>query len=353
MCVPPSCRLSRVVTFLSRGKKRKKSGVSQWLSTRAATAPRMVNGTPTVNHPPAPQIGSAAKVSEFAESFFLVCAWSTGCVFAIDVTAKVLSLGLRVVTSIPFIGRRKRRRNKKVHNAETYQPYQLPRATSMCPIKPGAPMPTKPGVYWRDTAQWVEYAPHHSALIIDGYNALYQAEYEKSKGTTKSPRSSSSTVSSAAQDNNDGVSALRFFGFLDQRPSSPGTPPSRGLGGGVVAGDLTPVTLRDREWIVALGLIVSKEHPRGAQYTVDLRRGVQVSARGFAREVMIVGKTDAAGPSRGVSKLLKFQCMSSEVGHSGEERDDGTTDTPGMVEGREYSSGGKKHTGVAVSLLPL
>jgi len=39
---------------------------------------------------------------------------------------------------------------------------------NMCPIRPGAAMPTKPGVYWRDTQQWVEYSPAQSALIIDG-----------------------------------------------------------------------------------------------------------------------------------------------------------------------------------------
>jgi cell division septation protein DedD len=55
--------------------------------------------------------------------------------------------------------------------------------TLMCPIRPGAPLPTKPGVYWRDTAQWVEYPTTTSARIMDGYNSLHLAEYKNLAGS--------------------------------------------------------------------------------------------------------------------------------------------------------------------------
>jgi hypothetical protein len=140
------------------------------------------------------------------------------------------------------------RRKPKQHNAEKYQPFNSQPSTrtpvtpnllqrflqcreGMCPILPGAPMPTKPGVYWRDTAQWVEYSPQQSARIIDGYNALHQAEYaHMHTPSTRNLRSSAKSSKTAAA-----VAA------------GPGTPPPpKGIGGGVVLGGLTAETPRGK-----------------------------------------------------------------------------------------------------------
>jgi hypothetical protein len=92
---------------------------------------------------------------------------------------------------------------------------------------------------------------------------------------------------------------------------------------------------------VDLGAIASSVHPRGASYYVDLRRGVQVSSRGFAREVLVVPQphqkdaAPAAAAARAappaqpfVSKLLKFQCITSGAVHPGEGGDEHTAPGP-------------------------
>lgn len=192
----------------------------------------------------------------------------------------------------------------------------------MCPIKPGAPLPTKPGVYWRDTAQWVEYDPQQSALIIDGYAALHQAEYNM-----KSAHSSSASSTRSLRSSSRGLGTTEDF---CRSPYGPGAAPDKGMGGGVVAGGLTAETPRGRPQ-VDLGLIASAAHPRGVNYTVDLRRGVQVSARGFSREVLVVPHNKNASTEhvahatpvpRGAGKFSgRFASPSGDV-HQGE-GDDG------------------------------
>lgn len=226
----------------------------------------------------------------------------TSVILAAEIAAEAL-FRLPGLLAKPFT----RRKKAAKLNAENYQRSLQRRGngtctTHMCPIKPGASMPTKPGVYWRDTAQWVEYTPQQSALIMDGYNALHQAEcIEKNGNRVGNPPNTSQSPFT--------------------RPPSPRTPP-RGIGGGVVAGGLTAETPRgNRTANVDLGRVVSAAHPRGCTYTVDLRRGVQVSERGFAREVLVVLQTTPREHDRGsvstrsrsvpsgVSKLLNFQCM--------------------------------------------
>ena len=80
------------------------------------------------------------------------------------------ALGYGFVASLEKLGKcfaslRARRRNRRRERHPVT-------GRAMCPIKPGAPLPTKPGVYWRDTQRWVEYPPSVSARLADALNAL-------------------------------------------------------------------------------------------------------------------------------------------------------------------------------------
>ena len=144
------------------------------------------------------------------------------------------ALGYGFVASLKKLGkcfaslRERRRKRRRERHPVT--------GRAMCPIKPGAPLPTKPGVYWRDTQRWVEYPLSVSARLADALNAL-PAEYDGLGGP------------------NSGV-------------PSPRTPPRAADADAVVnIGNL------------GIGL---------GDYIVDLRRSVQISPRGFAREVVFV-----------------------------------------------------------------
>ena len=68
--------------------------------------------------------------------------------------------------------------------------------------------------------------------------------------------------------------------------------------------------------VVELGRIASPAHPKGTAYTVDLRRGVQLSPRGFAREAGPCYTAPATSSTR-VSKpgVLRQIVSYDEVGH--------------------------------------
>ena len=144
------------------------------------------------------------------------------------------ALGYGFVASLKKLGKcfaslRERRRNRRRERHPVT-------GRAMCPIKPGAPLPTKPGVYWRDTQRWVEYPLSVSARLADALNAL-PAEY-------------------------DGL------GSPNSGVPSPRTPPRAADADAVVnIGNL------------GIGL---------GDYIVDIRRSVQISPRGFAREVVFV-----------------------------------------------------------------
>jgi hypothetical protein len=117
----------------------------------------------------------------------------------------------------------------------------------MCPIKPGDAVPTKPGVYWRDTSAWVRYADASATKIR---LAEAQASLAK-KEAPGSPR-----------------------GPLDRAPSpapSPSASSSPWLCETIVdLGDIGP------SWL------------GGGSYRVDLARREQISPRGFVRPLLIV-----------------------------------------------------------------
>ena len=138
-------------------------------------------------------------------------------------------------------------------------------ATVMCPIRPGAPMPTAPGVYWRDTARWVRYPLDVSAKILDALDALHAAE-----GPDTTPENLSSRE----------VEVLSPV--AKRRKSPPRARPSLDDG------------------IVNLGPVGGSAG--GGDYVVDLRRGVQLSPRGFAREVHVV--RDRGGKAPPLSSLF-------------------------------------------------
>ena len=122
----------------------------------------------------------------------------------------------------------------------------------MCPIKPDALIPTMPGVYWRDTDQWVKYSPEISALIVDGYHSYYYAI----KGCKPS--------------------AKRTIDF------------------GCISSTHDPHAVRATKHpkrFINLGSISSPAHPGGENYRVDLLSGVQLSSKGFMREVLVVPNT--------------------------------------------------------------
>jgi hypothetical protein len=116
--------------------------------------------------------------------------------------------------------------------------------SNMCPIEPGAAVPTKPGVYWRDTSAWVRYSDASATKI-----RVAEASLAK-KDAPGSPR-----------------------GPLDRAPSP------------------APSGANSSPWlcetIVDLGDI-GPSWLGGGSYRVDLARRVQISPRGFVRKILLV-----------------------------------------------------------------